>query len=110
MNLEMELYRNVNLCERAKKDLPFAQNLYAAMCNMAWKKDEVISYTSWRSAGSIVATMREEGDYMDWYCSGMIPDADDNVEEGTVTREIEEILNEMGWVKHPSGLKIEEIE
>jgi hypothetical protein len=54
--------------------------------------------------------MREEGDYMDWYCSGMIPDADDTVEEGTVTIEIEEILNEMGWVKHPSGLKIEQVE
>ena len=61
---------------------------------------------SWRHAGGIVADMLQQGDYIDWYCSGMGEglgngDADGTkgyVPEGTVTEEIKEDLNKLGWV------------
>ena len=69
---------------------------------------------SWRSAGGIVADMREQGDYIDWYCSGIggrdtgygldshTPDLDPDgrtyVPEGEVTEEIREDLKKLGWI------------
>jgi hypothetical protein len=97
---------------RARDD--YAQNIYAALCNMRWQrletfpilKDEYWS-CSWRSAGGIVADMQEKGDYIDWYCSG-IGNSDDGyglshkqangyVPEGTVTDEILTDFSALGW-------------
>lgn len=100
------------------KDKRYAQNVYAALCNMRWQpadvlpilKDEYWSCT-WRSAGGIVAELRVDSteDYMDWYCSGIRggmtyddtgPDAEQFVSEGEVTDEIREDFATLGW--HPS--------
>jgi hypothetical protein len=91
----------------------YAQNLYAAMCNMRWQKSEVwpvlkdeLWSCSWRSAGGIVAELQGRGDYLSWYCSGMgglsYRDDDINpdfVSESTVTDEIRCDLASLGW--HP---------
>lgn len=99
----------------------YAQNLYAAMCNMRWQKIEVIPIlkdefwsASWRGAGGIVADLRDCGeDYMHWYCSGMggvvFSYEEDEawmekkryVPEGTVTEEIEADLRSIGWRPSP---------
>jgi hypothetical protein len=102
----------------------YAQNLYAALCNNAFQKlevmtvlrDEVWSCT-WRYAGGIVAGIRCEGDYMDWYCSGIKGDPEEidyaaaeaqgfqiqkYVPEGIVTDEIREDLKLLGWVVIPN--------
>ena len=81
----------------------------SAMCNMDWQKLSIVPILkeerwscSWRYAGGIIANMREEGDYIDWYCSG-IADPEGYVKhgvvsEGTVTQEIKEDLQKLGWV------------
>ena len=102
---------------RASKS--YAQNLYAALCNNDFQKHEVWPMlkndtwsVSWRGAGSVVAELRDQGDYMDWYCS--VPraplatyDAKEGeeymarkqyVSEGTVTDEIREDLRCLGWL------------
>jgi hypothetical protein len=118
-NMEYDLRSSKELCDKVKARDDYAQNLYAAMCNMTWQsrefwqelKGETWS-ASWRYAGGIIADMREEGDYIDWYCSGMGGlnreyDGDETneqwqartgfVTEGTVTEEIELDLNRLGW-------------
>ena len=77
-NLEYDLRSTEWILAKARASDSYAQNIYAAMCNMRWQrldafpilKDEYWS-CSWRSAGGIVADMLEQGDYIDWYCSGM---------------------------------------
>ena len=101
---------------RASKS--YAQNLYAALCNNDFQKHEVWPMlkdetwsVSWRGAGSLVADLRNEGDYMDWYCSFQrLPATYDEkegeeymarkqyVSESTVTDEIREDLGRLGWL------------
>jgi hypothetical protein len=91
----------------------YAQNLYAAMCNNVFQpnqvwprlKDEYWS-CSWRSAGGIVADLRGQGDYIDWYCSGIFGagEVDSHlgyVSESTVTDEIRQDLFAIGWTVEP---------
>lgn len=102
------------------EDRRYAQNLYAAWCNMQWcKRDtwpilaEEYWTASWRSAGGIVADLRNQGeDYMDYYCSGIRNvDYDEEINktwdvlgyasEGEVTEEIEQDLSKIGWFPVP---------
>ena len=119
-NMEYDLRASKEMCDKVKASDNYAQNLYAAMCNMTWQsrefwqemKGEVWS-CSWRHSGGIVADMQETGDYIDWYCSGIgnkekgfgldgyeptpDPEGRDYVPEGVVTEEIELDLNRLGW-------------
>ena len=120
-NMEYDLRSTKWICDKAKASDSYAQNLYAAMCNMQFIKLDVMPIlkdqrwsASWRSAGGIVANMREEGDYMDWYCSGMggVATYDEKegeaymermkfVPESVVTDEIREDLKKLGWIAVP---------
>ena len=120
-NLEYDLRSTEWILAKARASDSYAQNIYAAMCNMRWQrldafpilKDEYWS-CSWRSAGGIVADMLEQGDYIDWYCSGMggldgdyDPAGGETFEqwqtrtkyvpEGTVTDEILADFKVLGW-------------
>ena len=110
-NLEYDLRSTKWICDRAKSNKTYAQNLYAAMCNQDWQRNAVWpllkgeTWTcSWRYAGGIVADMCESGDYIDWYCSGIQGEPDEgwvdlgHVPEGTVTDDIREDLFKLGWL------------
>jgi hypothetical protein len=118
-DLAKEIANTPELVTKIKIRDDYAQNLYAAFCNMQWQKTEVMPIlsdelwsVSWRSAGGIIAELREHGDYLDWYCSGMGGlswyETDDEgqwmadnkfVPETTITDEIREDLRQLGW--HP---------
>jgi hypothetical protein len=126
-NMEYDLRSTEWILEKVRNSDVYAQNLYAAMCNRDFIKNDVwpilTSKTwscSWRSAGGIVANMKEKGDYIDWYCSGIRDisvDMDDDqfqqmtkeqqdmyvefksyVGESVVTDEIRSDLLKLGWL------------
>ncbi len=122
-SMEYDLLTTDWILTKVRNSETYAQNLYAAMCNMQFVRKELVPYlrqdpnkdlwsASWRYAGGIIADMRQEGDYIDWYCSGItngdFPDAIDVpyqlkkfVPEGTVTEEIEADLFKLGWIPVP---------
>ena len=80
----------------------YAQNFYAALCNNVFLKKDSMWSCTWRYAGGMIAFLRESGDYMDWYCSGMRGDSDtpyndDYVSESVITEEIKKDLKKIGW-------------
>ena len=111
-NMEYDLRSCEWMCAKARNSDTYAQNLYAAMCNMQFIKLDVLPIlknqrwsASWRHAGGIIADMRREGDYIDWYCSGIGNAELGNgleeskyVPEGVVTEEIANDLKTIGWV------------
>jgi hypothetical protein len=125
-NMEYDLRSTEWILEKVRGDDVYAQNLYAAMCNNEFTKNDVWPILtekrwsrSWRSAGGIIADMQEKGDYVDWYCSGIKnnENLDDEqfreltkeqqefylkmkayVSESDVTDEIREDLLKLGWI------------
>jgi len=116
-NMEYDLLTTDWVLEKVRSSEIYAQNLYAAMCNNGFIRLEVIPVLkqeewscSWRYAGGIIADMRQEGDYIDWYCSGirggMSYDEElavDLVPEGCITDEIRNDLQRLGWAVAPGG-------
>ena len=111
-NMEYDLCSTVWICDKARANTTYAQNLYAVMCNREFQRQAVWPILrndrwscSWRYAGGIVADMRQEGDYIDWYCSGIgdgLGNGDTTgtkgyVPEGQVTNEIRTDLSLLGW-------------
>ncbi len=126
-NLEWDLRTSDWMCAKVRESESYAQNLYAAMCNNDFIKRDMWPILkeqkwscSWRYAGGIIAHMRQEGDYIDWYCSGIrdigvFAPAEENeefteeqkarlaivdkfVSESVVTDEIEKDLYDLGWL------------
>ena len=113
-NLENDIRAAEWICNKVRTRDDYAQNLYAALCNMQWQRLEVMPILkdetwgcSWRYAGGLIAAIRQQGDYIDWYCSG-IGSAEEGfglghrtgdgfVAEGQVTEEIEQDLRTLGW-------------
>ena len=112
-NLEEDIRACDWMLKKVQDRETYAQNLYAAMCNNVFQRNEVWPRLkdeywscSWRSAGGIVAELRGQGDYIDWYCSGIIGvgEADSfqgYVSESTVTDEIRQDLFDIGWTVEP---------
>ena len=124
-NMEYDLLTTDWILEKVRESDVYAQNLYASMCNRDFIKHDVMPILknqrwscSWRYAGGIIADMRQQGDYIDWYCSGIrqdplteeelqklpldqqakVKEYDAYVSEGIVTDEIRKDLFRLGWV------------
>jgi hypothetical protein len=124
-NMEYDLLTTDWILNKVRSSEHYAQNLYAAICNNDFMKNDVWPilkkqywHCSWRYAGGIVADMRQQGDYIDWYCSGIKNEVSDEeftnmtkeqqeryidyknnyVAESVVTEEIREDLLKLGWI------------
>jgi hypothetical protein len=124
-NMEHDLRATGWIVAKARASEGYAQNLYAALCNNDFQKNDVWPQLknqtwscSWRYAGGIIADMLGQGDYMDWYCSGITGEVDTDtyakmspelqekhnyyqthfVGESVVTDEIREDLFKLGWL------------
>jgi hypothetical protein len=112
-DMEWDLRTTEWMLEKVRASDTYAQNLYAAICNNDFQKLEVMPIlkeetwsASWRYAGGIIADMRQEGDYIDWYCSGIgggLGNGDEDgskgyVGESVVTDEIRQDLKRLGWI------------
>jgi hypothetical protein len=123
-NMEYDMRTADWMVAKVRESEAYAQNLYAAMCNQDFQKNDVWPVlknetwsASWRYAGGIVADMRGRGDYMDWYCSGIRGGISESelaemtaeqhqqyhwyeknfVSETVVTDEIRADLQKLGW-------------
>jgi hypothetical protein len=128
-NMEYDLRSTDWILEKVRGDDVYAQNLYAAMCNNDFQKNEFMPLLagktwscSWRHSGGIIADMQQTGDYIDWYCSGIRDVGFDTTEEDSdltmeqllhkkktqayvsesvVTDEIRADLKRLGWTVIP---------
>ena len=105
-NMEYDLLTTDWILEKVRTNETYAQNLYAAMCNNSFCKNDVWPIIaeqywscSWRYAGGIIADMIQKGDYIDWYCSGIgSKDTNGYAGEGFVTDEVRHDLRKLGWL------------
>ena len=124
-SLEDDLKKSQFIVEKCKNSDIYAQNLYATLCDNDFVKNEpwpILKHEtwscSWRYAGGIIADIRQQGDYRDWYCSGINEgDFDDDqfnqltkeqqelyietkqyLPEGIVSDEIRQDLKGIGWI------------
>lgn len=125
-NLETDIKNSDWMVRKIRERDGYAQNLYAALCNNQFIKLDILTVLrddfwscSWRYAGGIIADVRGNETYLDWYCSGIADSynsgiADDNppeynssytilgfVPESTVTDEIRQDLERLGWAVRP---------
>ncbi len=97
-NLEFDLFKTQWIAEKCK-DIYYATDLYGALCNNRFFKNDEEWTCSWRQAGGIVADLRNIGEeYIDFYCSG---------NESIVTTEVANDLLNLGWVYKPYETKLE---
>ena len=101
-NMEEHMANSALVLQKVKDDV-FAQQLYAAMCNVSWLKNNVEWSVSWRTSGGLVADLRNVGeDYMDFYCSGI--GGNGNTNEGEVTDDVLDTLATLGWAPDPTDI------
>jgi hypothetical protein len=98
-NLERDLINSDIVRAKVQTDRTFANELYAALCNVQFVHRDMdhpeTDYwsCSWRYAGDIVSHIEAVGgDYMDYYCAGS---------EGTFSPRVAEVLASLGWAGRP---------
>lgn len=88
-SLERDLAASMRIQDLCRSEV-HAMLLYAALCNTTWQHAATgVNWScSWRSAGAVVAHVRGEGDYIDWYCNG----GEGMVDEGVLAE-----IEQLGW-------------
>lgn len=81
------------LGDRIRSDSSAAQAMWSSLANIEWAHyDGAEASYGLREAGAMVAWIREEGDYLDWYCSGPTD---------IVAPWIDDALHIEGWAWYP---------
>ena len=62
----------------------FCVEMWSALANIRWyykddKEDEGLTF---REAGGVIADIRGEGGYLDWYCSGPYAEVSERISQG----------------------------
>ena len=107
-NLERDIRSTDWIITKVRHREIYAQNLYAALCNNSYVPEDVwgilknITWDcNWRYAADLIADIRQDDSYIEWYCSGtgfIGTDFTGFVEESFVTDEIEMDINNIGWI------------
>lgn len=84
--------------EQMKTSDELCQQMWGSMANVSWYHNQHIVDHSFRGAGRLIATIRGEGDYLDWYMSAP---------SGQVTQQISEKMATLGW-SHCPAVSLEE--
>jgi hypothetical protein len=73
------------------KDDEVAKEVWSALANVDWYHPQTHQHAgySFRAAGGLIAELRGEGDYMDWYCCGPY---------AVVSDLIARTLKKQGWI------------
>jgi hypothetical protein len=77
--------------ERMKTDDELCTQIWSALANVTWyhmQNHDSASY-SFRAAGDLIASIRDAGNYMDWYCRGPY---------ASITEEIRRTFKKAGWI------------
>ena len=98
------------LGERMKTDQELCVRVWSSLANVDWyyiknipENCHEVSY-SFRAAGGLIARVRRQGDYMDWYCCGPYAEVDDEFrrimrKEGFIYSSDSGICDEPGCLK-----------
>jgi hypothetical protein len=107
-NLELDVRRNADLINKIRRKEIYAQNFYAALCNNDFAPKDMWAILknlnwncTWSYAANMIAEIREDESYINWYCSGTGfrgTDFTGFVEESCITEEVSCDLNKLGWM------------
>lgn len=78
--------------DEIKNNDDLCKSVWCALAGIIWRNDDGEEFSAtFRYAGSLIASIRGDGGYMDWYCSGP---------HETVSDEIADGLLSVGWTPH----------
>jgi hypothetical protein len=107
-NLERDIRGTEWVLRKVRDQEIYAQNLYAALCNNNFAPKDMWAILknltwncTWRYAADLVADIRDDNSYINWYCSGTGFKGTDFcgfVEESYVTDEIIADFDSIGWL------------
>ena len=107
-NLERDIRKTDWILRKIQQHEIYAQNLYAALCNNNFAPKDMWAILknltwncTWRYAADMVADIRHDNSYINWYCSGTGfrgTDFAGFVEESYITEEIHSDFDTIGWI------------
>ena len=94
------------LGDEIRSDVEIAKAMWSALANVDWYHPENHDYASYsfRAAGDLIAAIRADGNYMDWYCCGPYAEVSDHIaralkKEGWISDKLGAICDEPGCLK-----------